>query len=288
MTVWSCGAMNANSQVEGEGFLDRPLKLLSLDRALQPAVARSSRRGRAGGSRAPRLEKPEQQSPRGRSTAASSLAEQAETPAGTWRSHGSSSGERRQVSPSVSPGHLSSLKRRCSVDFVPEAHQRHVHVRGPRAVAAGAGLRQGRCRLLRSSVRPEAQGTGGGGRNWRAPALGAPGQGGFWSRPRSEGASPGLNSFTCVAVAVRREQAGAGAVVCKGGAWVPSFSPPAPALAWRRPGGWRSPFYPARPTVTQAHPRLPRGLPEPRVVSRILRLWFLPGVSGTAPAHTTS
>lgn len=142
--VWRVfrGAMNANSQVEGEGFLDRPLKLLSLDRALQPAVARSSRRGRAGGSRAPQLEKPEQQSPRGRSTAASSLAEQAETPAGTWRSHGSSSGERRQVSPSVSPGHLSSLKRRCSVDFVPEAHQRHVHVRGPRAVAAGAGLRR--------------------------------------------------------------------------------------------------------------------------------------------------
>ena len=33
--------------------------------------------------------------------------------------------------PSVSPGHLSSLQGRRSVDFVLEAHQRRVHVRGP-------------------------------------------------------------------------------------------------------------------------------------------------------------
>ena len=62
---------------------------------------------------------------------------------------------------------------------------------------------------------PEAQGTAG---EWaRLPGgqlrWGTPGQGGSWHRPRPAGASPVLNSFTRRAVAVRREQAGAEAVV---------------------------------------------------------------------------
>ena len=51
MTILSHDAMNVHSQVGGEGFLDRPLKLLSLDRALYPAVAQGNKR-----SHAPRLE----------------------------------------------------------------------------------------------------------------------------------------------------------------------------------------------------------------------------------------
>ena len=69
----------------------------------------------------------------------------------------------------------------------------------------------------------------------RAPALRGTGmggnraQGGVWHRPRPAGASPG--PLTHVA-AVRREQAGAGAVVCKEGpVSLRSHPQPPPGLA---------------------------------------------------------
>lgn len=100
----------------------------------------------------------------------------------------------------------------------------------------------------------------------RAPALRAAGmggdsaQGGFWHRSRPAGANPG--PLTHVA-AIRREQAGAGAVVCKGGACVPSFSPSAPSWSGAGPdGGGPSKQDPPFCWPSQTH-RPPGSLPSP-------------------------
>lgn len=130
--VWRVfrGAMNANSQVE-RGFLDRPLKLLSLDRATATSsCSEQQERGRRRGSRAPQLEKPEQQSPRQEHSRQQPRQAGRGRPQGPGAANGSLKRRTPSGVPQRLPGHLSSLKREMLCRLRPRT-RKDTYVRGP-------------------------------------------------------------------------------------------------------------------------------------------------------------